>query len=106
MRPNGGVPPGRSPIFDSPDWKWRAAHRFETISGDSAYDSWETCQKLRRHRIKPVIAHRETRQGEYPPEATGFDKTLYRRRNVVEHLIGCLKENRRIATRYEKLAES
>ena len=34
----------------------------------------------------------------------GFDKALYRERNVVERCIGWLKECRRVATRYEKLA--
>jgi transposase len=31
-----------------------------------------------------------------------FDKSLYRRRNIVERLIGWLKESRRIMTRFEK----
>ena len=79
--------------------------RFEAISGDKAYDSQAIRRKLRQRRTKPVIAHRKNRQGEYPPEAAQFDKTLYRQRNVVERLIGRLKENRRIATRYEKQAD-
>jgi transposase len=33
-----------------------------------------------------------------------FDKATYRRRNIIERLVGWLKENRRLATRYEKLA--
>jgi transposase len=33
-----------------------------------------------------------------------FDKETYRRRNVVERCISWLKENRRLATRFEKLA--
>ena len=33
-----------------------------------------------------------------------FNKRAYKRRNVVERCIGWLKELRRIATRYEKLA--
>jgi transposase len=33
-----------------------------------------------------------------------FDREAYRRRNVVERCVGWLKENRRLATRYEKLA--
>ena len=33
-----------------------------------------------------------------------FDKATYRRRNVVERCIGWLKESRRLATRFEKLA--
>jgi transposase len=33
-----------------------------------------------------------------------MDRGLYRERNVVERLVGRLKEHRRIATRYAKLA--
>jgi transposase len=80
--------------------------RFEAIGGDKAYDSQAIRKDLRKRGTKPVIAHRKNRQGEYPPEAVGFDKALYRQRNVVERLIGRLKENRRIATRYEKQADS
>jgi transposase len=35
-----------------------------------------------------------------------MDWSLYRERNVVERLVGRLKEYRRIATRYDKLSES
>jgi transposase len=35
-----------------------------------------------------------------------MDRDLYRERNVVERLVGWLKEYRRIATRYDKLASS
>jgi transposase len=34
-----------------------------------------------------------------------FDKEKYRKRHIVENLIGWLKECRRIATRYEKNAK-
>lgn len=33
-----------------------------------------------------------------------FDRATYRRRNIIERAVGWLKENRRLATRYEKLA--
>lgn len=36
--------------------------------------------------------------------SSGLDTAAYRRRNVVERCVGWLKELRRIATRYEKLA--
>ncbi|MCL5270625.1 MAG: transposase, partial [bacterium] len=42
----------------------------------------------------------------YPPGGEEFDKIQYKRRNVVERLIGRIKEYRRVATRYDKLAES
>ena len=35
-----------------------------------------------------------------------FDKIIYRQRSKVERMIGRIKEFRRIATRYEKLAQS
>jgi len=35
-----------------------------------------------------------------------FDREAYRERNQLERLIGRLKQHRRIATRYEKLAVS
>jgi len=41
-----------------------------------------------------------------PSAGRGFDKNLYKPRSVVERLIGQLKEYRRIATRYDKLAET
>ena len=34
----------------------------------------------------------------------GYDPALYRERNVVERVIGHLKEHRRVGTRSEKLA--
>jgi transposase len=80
--------------------------RFTTLAGDKGYDSAAMRAALRLRRSRPVIAHRRDRQGNYPPGAAGFDQQTYRRRNVVERLIGRLKEYRRIATRYEKLAES
>lgn len=80
--------------------------RFERVAGDKAYDSDPIRQDLRRRRSEPLIAHRRRPDGTYPPSAQGFDKETYRRRNVVERLIGKLKEYRRIATRYDKLAQS
>ncbi len=35
-----------------------------------------------------------------------FDEQIYRERNLIERCISWLKENRRIATRFEKLAEN
>ena len=35
-----------------------------------------------------------------------FDKQLYKDRNIIERLINWLKDNRRLATRYDKLASS
>ena len=35
-----------------------------------------------------------------------FDKEAYRRRNIIERLIGWLKESRRIFSRFEKTAKN
>lgn len=35
-----------------------------------------------------------------------FDRTKYQQRNVIERMFGWLKENRRIVTRFNKLAKS
>ena len=50
---------------------------------------------------KRVPAGKRRRRRGRPPT---FCRTTYRRRNVVERLVGWLKEHRRIATRFEKLA--
>ena len=60
-------------------------------------------RELRRRRITPVIPHKAdelARMREPPP----FDRRAYRKRNAVEPCVGMLKEFRRVATRYEKLA--
>ncbi len=41
-----------------------------------------------------------------PGPNPAFDKELYRQRNIIERVIGWLKENRRLATRFEKLAQN
>jgi transposase len=84
----------------------RPRRHFERVAGDKGYDSRAVRQDLRRRGSAPVIPHRKLANGKYPPSARGFDKETYRRRNVIERLIGRLKEYRRIATRYDKLADS
>ena len=38
------------------------------------------------------------------PKSPYYNKRIYKKRNTVERCIGWLKELRRVATRYEKLA--
>lgn len=80
--------------------------RFEVVAGDKGYDGAAQRAAIRRHGSTPLIPHRKRKDGSYPEQAEGFDKEQYKQRNVVERLIGRLKEFRRIATRYDKLAES
>ena len=77
-----------------------AKRRPEKLAGDKAYSSKDIRGWLKRHRIQPVIAYRDNETERDEP----FDSDSYRRRNIVERTIGWLKEFRRIATRYEKLA--
>jgi transposase len=67
------------------------------VAGDKAYSSPKARRQLRRRGIAPVIP---TKKGER--RRPGFDREAYRLRNRVERLINRLKQNRRIATRYEK----
>lgn len=98
-----------SPLLDSVSVAGKAGRprkRFARVAGDKAYDSESVREDIRRRGSQPVIGHRKQRDGGYPPSAAGFDKDTYRQRNVVERLFAKLKEFRRIATRYDKLAES
>jgi len=84
----------------------RPRERFEVVSGDKGYDGEPSREVIRSRGSQPLIPSRKRSDGSYPERAEGFDKKQYKRRNVVERLIGRLKEYRRIATRYDKLAES
>lgn len=50
---------------------------------------------------RPVIPNNPTRKRKHP-----FDRKTYRLRNVIERTFCRLKDFRRIATRYDKLAEN
>ena len=54
---------------------------------------------LRRRDIAPANPPKKNRK-----EALLYDEAVYKERNRVERLIGRLKQFRRLATRYEKLA--
>ena len=84
----------------------RPRRRFATVAGDKGYDSEGARQGIAERGSTPLIPHRKLRDGSYPKRAERFDKIQYKRRNVVERLIGKLKEYRHLATRYDKLADS
>ena len=52
--------------------------------------------------VEPVIAHLSNESPK--PWERPFNRRAYRKRNVIERVVGWLKECRRVATRYEKLA--
>ncbi len=75
--------------------------RPRTLVGDRGYTGRPSRDYLRRRGISAVIPQFKT---ERVPRL--MDWALYRERNIVERLVGRLKEYRRIATRYDKLAAS
>jgi transposase len=79
----------------------RPRRRPRRLAGDKGYSYPRIRRYLRRRGIKAVIPTRKDQR-----RLPSFDKPAYRRRNVVERCIGWLKESRRLATRFEKLAEN
>ena len=69
------------------------------LAGDKGYSYKVVRRYLRRRGIQAVIPTRKDQRAN-----PRFDKATYRRRNIIERLVGWMKENRRLATRYEKLA--
>ena len=69
------------------------------VAGDKGYSYPGIRQWLRRHHIAAVIASRKDQ-----PRAAAFDPVAYRRRNLIERVVGWDKEYRALGTRYEKLA--
>lgn len=54
-------------------------------------------------KIDAVIPHKDNERTRHDP-GVWFDKRTYRDGHVVEQCVGWVKENRRICTRFEKLA--
>jgi transposase len=75
--------------------------RPRTVVGDRAYTGKPSRDYLRGRGISAVIPQLKTEK-----TLRLIDWILYRERNVVERVVGRLKEYRRIATRYDKLATS
>jgi transposase len=69
--------------------------------GDKAYDSAELRNELHERGTKPVIPNRSNRKQPF-----SFNKRLYKLRWRVEHAFSRLKDFRRIATRYDRLARN
>jgi transposase len=95
-RPAGHAPPHRRRA-PRPDRR-RAAVRARRPAHRPAYSAAWLLDAFRRKRIVPVIPSRANQ-----PENPDFDREVYRGRNLVERLVGKLKQFRRVATRYDKL---
>ena len=68
-------------------------------AADAAYDSGGLRLFLQERGTQPVIPNNPTRKNLQP-----FDPELYKLRNLIERMFCRLKDWRRIATRYDKLA--
>jgi transposase len=71
------------------------------LLGDKAYDSAELRQWLRGRGTKCIIPNRSNRKQKF-----SFSKKAYRERHRVENAFCRLKDFRRIATRYDRLARN
>lgn len=71
------------------------------VAADKAYGSKTIRGWLEEHDIEDVIPTKANEE-----RRPSFDKAVYRGRNVVERCVSWLKEARRVATRYEKLARN
>lgn len=71
----------------------------QRLIADKAYDADRLRNWLKKRRIEAVIPGRASRDVVYP-----LNRAAYRRRNIIERMFGKLKNWKRIATRYDRLA--
>lgn len=77
------------------------ADRIDALLADKGYDADAIRQELADAEIEAVIPARRNRRNPAP-----HDQVKYRWRNRIERLFSKLKNWRRIATRYDKTADS
>lgn len=73
----------------------------EFIVADKGYDSDAFVEVISAQGSLPVIPPRSNRLN-----PRSFDRHLYKSRNLIERFFSRIKQFRRIATRYDKLAKS
>jgi putative transposase len=71
------------------------------LLGDRAYDSAELRLWLSERGTKPVVPNKSNRKLPF-----SFDRKSYKQRHRIENAFCRLKDFRRIATRYDKLARN
>ena len=80
-------------------FNWNSTTPITLPDGDKAYDSAELREELDERGTKPFIPNRCNRKQPF-----SFSKRLYRLRWRIENAFNRLKDFRRIATRYDRLA--
>jgi transposase len=71
------------------------------LLADRGYDADSIRKSMGKRDVLPVIPMRKSRK-----KRIAVDRSLYRLRNLVERCFNKLKNARRVATRYDKTAES
>ena len=71
----------------------------DAVLADKAYDADDLVRSIEAMNAKAVIPPRASRKVQ-----RSFDRSQYRNRNVIERFFARLKQFRRVATRYDKLA--
>nr|WP_225776508.1 IS5 family transposase [Pseudomonas sp. Marseille-Q5115] len=97
------------PLLDQaciPSLRGRPRKRCRWLLADKGYDAEALRQYCDRYRMQPVIPLRSMKRKTKPGLPRLFDRPKYRQRNIIERMFGWLKENRRIVTRFDKLATS
>ncbi|AKM33275.1 transposase (plasmid) [Pandoraea faecigallinarum] len=75
--------------------------RTGAVIADKGYDSDAFVNTIRATRAKAVIPPHSNRKAK-----RRYSRKLYRTRNIVERFFGRIKHFRRVATRYDKLAQN
>ncbi len=78
-----------------------AGIRASTIIGDKGYDANALIEFIQANAAQAVIPPRSNRT-----VLRDYDRHLYKDRNLIERFFARIKQFRRIATRYDKLARS
>lgn len=73
----------------------------ERLIADKAYDTNQLRHWLTERGVEAVIPSIARRKPMIP-----HDREVYRQRNLIERMFGRLKDFRRVATRYDKLARN
>lgn len=97
------------PLLDEayiPSLRGRPRKRCRWLLADKGYDAEALRRYCDRYRMQPVIPLRSMKRKPKPGLPRLFDRPKYRQRNIIERMFGWLKENRRIVTRFDKLATS
>ena len=71
------------------------------LLADKAYDADSLRRWLKQRKIRAAIPSTASRRTPYP-----LDRAAYKRRNVIERMFCKLKNWRRVATRYDRLARN